>query len=225
MKLRLTRKCLKALRQYTPAELCEVIVWDNGSTDGTRGFFQQQPASDDALRYFRSEENLGFIGGNNAAARHARGRFLVFLNNDTEPQAGWLEALLETVEADPGVGAVGAKLIYPNGKLQEAGGIIFERFRVELRANGGPSRAALQFSTRSGLLLRGLSSGARRAVSPTGRLRPALRARFTTRGRRSMLRVAPGGLQSPLPAPLRNHPPRKARPRSGLEPAVSNSIR
>ncbi|MGO8677455.1 MAG: glycoside hydrolase family 99-like domain-containing protein [Limisphaerales bacterium] len=124
-KIELTRKCLEALRKNTPAELCEVIVWDNGSSDGTRAFFQQQRASDDAPRYFRSEENLGFVGGNNAAARHARGRFLVFLNNDTEPQAGWLEALLGTVEASPDVGAVGAKLIYPNGQLQEAGGIIF----------------------------------------------------------------------------------------------------
>jgi GT2 family glycosyltransferase/glycosyltransferase involved in cell wall biosynthesis/Tfp pilus assembly protein PilF len=124
-KLELTRKCLDALRQNTPAELCEVIVWDNGSTDDTRAFFQRQPASDNAVRYFRSEENLGFVGGNNAAAQHARGRFLVFLNNDTEPQPGWLEALLQTIEACPGVGAVGAKLIYPNGKLQEAGGVIF----------------------------------------------------------------------------------------------------
>ncbi|HTA30996.1 MAG TPA: glycosyltransferase, partial [Candidatus Cybelea sp.] len=124
-KIELTRKCLQALRQNTPAELCEVIVWDNGSTDGTQAFFQQQLASSDAVRYFRSEENLGFVGGNNAAAQHARGRHIVFLNNDTEPQPGWLEALLQTVASSAEIGAVGAKLIYPNGKLQEAGGIIF----------------------------------------------------------------------------------------------------
>jgi GT2 family glycosyltransferase/glycosyltransferase involved in cell wall biosynthesis/SAM-dependent methyltransferase/tetratricopeptide (TPR) repeat protein len=124
-KFEFTRKCLEALRQNTPAELCEVIVWDNGSTDGTQAFFQQQSPANAAVRYFRSEENLGFIGGNNAAAQRARGRFLVFLNNDTEPQPGWLEALLQTIESDPGIGAVGAKLIYPNGRLQEAGGIIF----------------------------------------------------------------------------------------------------
>jgi GT2 family glycosyltransferase/tetratricopeptide (TPR) repeat protein len=125
-KIALTTKCLEALRQNTPAGLCEVIIWDNASTDGTQAFFQQLTAVDHEARYFRSEENLGFVGGNNAAARHARGRFLVFLNNDTEPRPGWLEALLQTIEADPTIGAVGAKLIYPNGQLQEAGGIIFQ---------------------------------------------------------------------------------------------------
>ncbi len=120
-----TRKCLKTLRQHTPARLYEVIVWDNGSTDETRAFIEQQAAADSAIRYFRSEENLGFVGGNNAAVQHACGEFLVFLNNDTEPQPGWLEALLQTIEADATIGAVGAKLIYPDGRLQEAGGIIF----------------------------------------------------------------------------------------------------
>ena len=124
-KVAFTRKCLDALRRNTPAGLYEVIVWDNGSTDETQAFLQKQSAADPTVHYFRSEENLGFVGGNNAAAQHARGEFLVLLNNDTEPQPGWLEALLQTVEADASVGAVGAKLIYPDGKLQEAGGIIF----------------------------------------------------------------------------------------------------
>ena len=124
-KVALTRACLDALRRHTPAGLFEVIVWDNGSTDGTQEFLRGCSAEDSALRWFRSEENLGFVGGNNAAAEHARGEYLVFLNNDTEPRAGWLEALLEAMEADDRVGAVGAKLIYPDGRLQEAGGIVF----------------------------------------------------------------------------------------------------
>ncbi|HWD18472.1 MAG TPA: glycosyltransferase, partial [Verrucomicrobiae bacterium] len=124
-KIELTEKCLQALRHHTSADLCEVIVWDNASTDGTAAFFQQTPEGAAGVRYFRSETNLGFVGGNNAAAQHARGQFLVLLNNDTEPQPGWLEALLQTVESDSAIGAVGAKLIYPDGKLQEAGGIIF----------------------------------------------------------------------------------------------------
>lgn len=124
-KVAFTRKCLKTLKQNTPVDLYEVIIWDNGSTDETRSFLESLAATDKALRYFRSEENLGFVGGNNAAVQHARGEFLVFLNNDTEPQPGWLEALVQTAEADVIVGAVGAKLIYPDGKLQEAGGIVF----------------------------------------------------------------------------------------------------
>ncbi len=124
-KIAFTRKCLKALKRNTPEGLYEVIVWDNGSSDETSGVLKEESAKDKTVRYYRSEENLGFVGGNNAAVAHARGEFLVFLNNDTEPQPGWLQALLQTVETDPSVGAVGAKLIYPNGKLQEAGGIIF----------------------------------------------------------------------------------------------------
>ena len=124
-KVAFTRKCIRALKRHTPSDLYEVIVWDNGSTDQTQAFLQRQLAEDKSVHYFRSEENLGFVGGNNAAVQHAHGEFLVFLNNDTEPRAGWLEALLQTAEADGSVGAVGAKLISANGRLQEAGGIIF----------------------------------------------------------------------------------------------------
>jgi GT2 family glycosyltransferase/tetratricopeptide (TPR) repeat protein len=125
-KLEFTQKCLAALRQNTAPESCEVIVWDNASTDGTQAFFQEPSAANRGVRYFRSEENLCFVGGNNAAAHHARGRYVLFLNNDTEPQAGWLAALLQTMEPDPSIGAAGVKLIYPNGQLQEAGGIVFQ---------------------------------------------------------------------------------------------------
>ncbi len=77
------------------------------------------------IRVLSNQENLGFVGGNNAGASLATAENLVFLNNDTEPQPGWLEALLGAMDADPRAGAVGAKLVYPDGRLQEAGGIIF----------------------------------------------------------------------------------------------------
>ena len=59
-------------------------------------------------------------------AEQARGEMLVFLNNDTVVQAGWLDALLETFEQFPDTGIAGAKLLYPNGLLQEAGGAVFK---------------------------------------------------------------------------------------------------
>ena len=77
------------------------------------------------LRYQRNAENLGFIGACNAGAANARGQYVVFLNNDTAVQDGWLDALVNTFEQHRDVGLVGAKLVYPDGRLQEAGGIVF----------------------------------------------------------------------------------------------------
>ncbi len=73
----------------------------------------------------RNEQNLGFIGSCNRGAASARGTFLVFLNNDTVVTPGWLEALIRTFRKVPRVGLAGAKLIYPDGRLQEAGSVIW----------------------------------------------------------------------------------------------------
>jgi GT2 family glycosyltransferase len=78
------------------------------------------------LRTLRSALNLGFGAGNNFAARHAKGKYLVFLNDDTLPQPGWLERLLHTVESDDRIGAVGSRLLFPDGRLQEAGTIVWQ---------------------------------------------------------------------------------------------------
>jgi len=74
----------------------------------------------------RNEENKGFIFSCNLGAKHAIGEYLYFLNNDTEVCNGWLDNLLETFDLFPGAGLAGSKLIYPNGKLQEAGGVIWQ---------------------------------------------------------------------------------------------------
>lgn len=77
------------------------------------------------MRPVLSNENLGFGGGNNRAAEAAAGEYLFLLNNSTAVQDGWLEPLLRLATSAPEIGAVGAKLIYPDGRLQEAGGLVF----------------------------------------------------------------------------------------------------
>jgi GT2 family glycosyltransferase len=116
-----TLRCLAAVSASTPSSLFEVVVVDDCSTDSTA----QRVPSIEGLRYLRNSTNLGFCRTAHRGATAARGRHLVFLNNDTLVQPGWLEALLETVEADASIGAVGSKLVYPDGVLQEAGGVVW----------------------------------------------------------------------------------------------------
>ncbi len=116
----LTCTCLDSILEHGSARSFEVVVSDDGSRDETRSLESQVSG----VRVVRSPGNRGFVEACNRGAAEARGRHLVFLNNDTFVTPGWLESLLEPFE-DPGVGLVGAKLVYPDGRLQEAGGIVF----------------------------------------------------------------------------------------------------
>ncbi len=116
-----TLACLESILQFTDGPTYEVIVSDDASTDETPEMMKWI----EGVVYSRNDQNLGFIGSCNRAATRARGEFLVFLNNDTVVTAGWLDALLQTFRDMPGTGLAGPKLIYPDGRLQEAGGVIW----------------------------------------------------------------------------------------------------
>lgn len=122
-KSEMTKRCLNALFENTDYPNYEVIVLDNASVDDTPDYLLSY---DNKINFIRAEKNLGFVGGNNFASDFANGDYLVFLNNDTEPQKGWLKNLYSTFEYFNNAGAAGSMLIYPNGKLQEAGGVIFK---------------------------------------------------------------------------------------------------
>ncbi len=100
----------------------EVIIVDNSSQDET-------PALLDQIRnakIIRNSKNLGFGGGCNQAVDLAVGKYLLFLNNDTQLMPNSLSTMVETIETKNNIGAVGGKLIFPDGKLQEAGSIIWQ---------------------------------------------------------------------------------------------------
>ncbi|PZR61507.1 MAG: hypothetical protein DLM71_08580, partial [Chloroflexi bacterium] len=114
-----TVESLVATKAEVPLEL---VIVDNASADETRVLLAQFENG----RYYVNEHNLGFGGACNIGAEMARGEFICFLNSDVVLTPGWLEALLRTIQSDPHCGAVGAKLVHPEGTLQEAGSIIWQ---------------------------------------------------------------------------------------------------
>jgi GT2 family glycosyltransferase/glycosyltransferase involved in cell wall biosynthesis len=116
-----TWNCLSALAETAGTTPFEVIVVDDGSSDATAREIPRIAG----VRFHKNPENLGFIGACNAGAALAQGRFVFFLNNDTAVQPGWLEPLVRTFDEYERVGLVGSKLVYPDGRLQEAGGVVF----------------------------------------------------------------------------------------------------
>ncbi|HEV8310149.1 MAG TPA: glycosyltransferase family 2 protein, partial [Methylomirabilota bacterium] len=113
-KLAFTRQCLDRIWRYTSAARpYEIIVVDNGSTDGTAAYFGQPAGLAGPVRYQRNPTNLGFAKANNIGAHQATGTYLLFLNNDTLPQPGWLEEMVKLAESDEAIGIVGIKQLFP----------------------------------------------------------------------------------------------------------------
>lgn len=108
--------CLRSIRRHAPAGCrLEVLVVDNGSTDGSAALVRSAWPD---VQLLANTSNRGFAAANNQALAVSQGRQVLFLNSDAELTAGCLEALLERMGADPRIGAVGPRLVYGDGRWQ-----------------------------------------------------------------------------------------------------------
>jgi O-antigen biosynthesis protein len=121
-KIEYTLNCLASIASNPPKSTFEVIVVDDCSEDDSLNILSRVSG----IRVLGNQQNLGFIRSCNLGAMAAKGQYLYFLNNDVEVTNGWMDELLHTFVLFPGTGLVGSKLIYPDGRLQEAGAIIWK---------------------------------------------------------------------------------------------------
>lgn len=117
-----TYSCLLSILAHTQDVSYEIIVVDDVSTDETQNIEQYV----ENITVIRNEVNKGFLFNCNNAAKYGQGEYILFLNNDTNVQKDWLNSLVNLIKKDKSIGMVGSKLVYPDGRLQEAGGIIWK---------------------------------------------------------------------------------------------------
>lgn len=116
-----TYNCIKSIVRNSGLIEYEILVADDCSTDLTTRIQEII----DGVILIVNPKNLRFLRNCNNASKIAKGKYILFLNNDTQVQENWLEPLVELIERDKSIGLVGSKLVYPDGRLQEAGGIFW----------------------------------------------------------------------------------------------------
>ncbi len=117
-----TYKCIASIISNVKDVSYEIIIGDDESKDTTRKIKKIIKN----LKVNINHSDHGFLMNCNRAAKLAEGKYIVFLNNDTLVKEEWLESLVNLIESDDKIGLVGSKLVYPDGSLQEAGGIIWK---------------------------------------------------------------------------------------------------
>ena len=119
----LLAECLASLQRHMPDDLpYETIVVLNELDPAHASVLQGRYPT---VRFLRSPVNLGMAGSANRARREASGRYLVTLHDDAAVEPGWAEALLAAAERHPRAGAIGSKILFPDGRVQSAGAILW----------------------------------------------------------------------------------------------------
>lgn len=116
-----TYHCVESILKNSGDITYEILIANDCSSDLTTEIDKILPG----VRCITNEQNLRFLRNCNNAAKYAKGKYILFLNNDTQVQENWLEPLVTLIESAEDIGMVGSKLIYPDGRLQEAGGILW----------------------------------------------------------------------------------------------------
>ena len=119
--IKYTMRCVWSIAAANDPVRLQIIIADDCSSDETQAFF----SSLNGITYIRNRKNLGFLKSCNNAAAKAKAPFIFLLNNDTAVLPGWISSSLNTFSNHRNAGLVGSKLLYPNGMLQEAGGVIW----------------------------------------------------------------------------------------------------
>jgi GT2 family glycosyltransferase/glycosyltransferase involved in cell wall biosynthesis/SAM-dependent methyltransferase len=117
----LTRACLNSIRDNTTHVSYEVILVDDAADEETKRLLEGVRGA----KILHNEKNLGYLRSMNRGGGTASGKWLVLFNNDTEVRRGWLSAMLDCAESAEDIGVVTPKFVYPDGSLNEAGGIIW----------------------------------------------------------------------------------------------------
>ena len=123
----LLRACLRSLARFGPTSIpYETIVVATSEVES------QLRGSVTGIQLVSSPVNLGMAGAGNRGRALARGELLILLHDDVEIEAGWMEALVETADAHPEAGAIGGKALFPDGRLQSEGAILWRTGQVSL---------------------------------------------------------------------------------------------
>lgn len=123
--LEFTLRCLISIFKSRDTTSYEIFVADDKSPDGSGKELKEAFRDASRLNVVLNRKNLGFLRSCNNAVKKSRGKYVFLLNNDTSVLDGWLDELIATLQAGENIGVVGSKLLYPNGLLQEAGGLIY----------------------------------------------------------------------------------------------------